>query len=180
MYYKCVVLLFFINYLRLNYLRLNYLRLNYLRLNYLRLNYLRLNYLRLIYAHLLRHFWPQFLLFLVLGCIIILLVWKGYSLAAKSEFSGVPSLKYPYPVQWLFKIFVFNGMFEIWHKQLLSDKINPEATKVLADAHLQKSLPGIGILLQTTQAFIKIFWELYSVVLKPICEEFIFPVSKIF
>ena len=59
------------------------------------------------------------------------------------------------------------------------DEIDREATKVRADAHLQKSLPGIGILLKTTQTFIKIIWELYSVVLKPICEEFIFPVSKI-
>ena len=59
------------------------------------------------------------------------------------------------------------------------DKIDREAMKVRADAHLQKSLPGIGILLKTTQTFITIVWELYSVVLKPICEEFIFPVSKI-
>ena len=36
--------------------------------------YLRLNYLRLIYAHFLRYFWQQFLLFLVLGCIIILII----------------------------------------------------------------------------------------------------------
>ena len=60
------------------------------------------------------------------------------------------------------------------------DEIDREATKVRADAHLQKSLPGIAISLKTTQAFITIFWELYSVVLKPICKEFIFPVSKIF
>ena len=60
------------------------------------------------------------------------------------------------------------------------DEIDREATKVRADAHLQKSLPGIGISLKTTQAFITIFWELYSVVLKPICKEFIFPVSKNF
>ena len=59
------------------------------------------------------------------------------------------------------------------------DEIDREATKVRADAHLQKSLPGIGISLKTTQTFITIVWELYSVVLKPICEEFIFPVSKI-
>ena len=57
------------------------------------------------------------------------------------------------------------------------DEIDREATKVRADAHLQKSLPGIGILLKTTQTFITIVWELYSVVLKPICEEFIFPAS---
>ena len=55
------------------------------------------------------------------------------------------------------------------------DEINLEATKV--QAHLQKSFPGIGISLKTTQTFI---WELYSVVLKPICEEFIFPLSKFF
>ena len=40
------------------------------------------------------------------------------------------------------------------------DEIDREATKVQADAHLQKSLPGIGISLKTTQAFITIFWEL--------------------
>ena len=60
------------------------------------------------------------------------------------------------------------------------DKIDREATKVRADAHLPKSLPGIGISLKTTQTFITIVWELYSVVLKPICEEFIFSVSKNF
>ena len=60
------------------------------------------------------------------------------------------------------------------------NEIDREATKVRADTHLQKSLPGIGISLKTTQTFITIFWELYSVVLKPISEEFIFPVSKIF
>ena len=59
------------------------------------------------------------------------------------------------------------------------DEIDREATKVRADAHLQKSLLGIGILLKTTQTFIAIFWELHPVVLKPICEEFIFSVSKI-
>ena len=60
------------------------------------------------------------------------------------------------------------------------DEIDREATKVRANAHLHKSSPGIGISLKTIQTFITIFWELYSVVLKPICEEFIFPVSKIF
>ena len=35
------------------------------------------------------------------------------------------------------------------------DEINREATKVRADAHLQKSLPGKGIPLKTTQAFLK-------------------------
>ena len=59
------------------------------------------------------------------------------------------------------------------------DKIDRKATKLRANAHLQKSLPGKGIPLKTTQTFL-ITWELYSVVLKPICEEFIFPVSKIF
>ena len=62
----------------------------------------------------------------------------------------------------------------------ISDEIDHEATKVRADAHLQKSLPVIGISLKTTQRFITIFWELHSVVLKPICEEFIFPVCKNF
>ena len=59
------------------------------------------------------------------------------------------------------------------------DEIDREATKVRTKAHLHKSLPGIGISLKTTQTFITNVWELYSVVLKPICEEFIFPVSKI-
>ena len=62
----------------------------------------------------------------------------------------------------------------------ISDEIDREATKVRANIHVQKSLPGIGILLKIPQTFITIFWELYSVVLKPICKEFIFPVSKIF
>ena len=60
------------------------------------------------------------------------------------------------------------------------DEINCEATKVRANARLQKSLPDKGIPLKTTQTFLTIFWELYSVIFKPICEEFIFPVSKIF
>ena len=51
-----------------------------------------------------------------------------------------------------------------------SDKIDREATKVQADAHLQISHPGKSIPLNTTQAFLKIFWELYSATLKPICE----------
>ena len=33
-----------------------------------------------------------------------------------AEFSVDPSLKYPYPVQWLFKNFVFKCLFKIWHK----------------------------------------------------------------
>ena len=49
-----------------------------------------------------------------------------------------------------------------------SDKIDREATKMLADAHLQNDLPGKGIPLKTTQIFLTIFWELYSVVLKSI------------
>ena len=48
------------------------------------------------------------------------------------------------------------------------DEIDHEATKVRADAHLQKTLPGIGISLKTTQTFLTIFRELYSVVFKPI------------
>ena len=60
------------------------------------------------------------------------------------------------------------------------NEIDREATKVRANTHLQKSLPGIGISLKTTGTFIRIFWELYSVVLKAICKEFTFPVSKIF
>ena len=50
------------------------------------------------------------------------------------------------------------------------DEIDREATKVRADAHLQNSLPGKGIMPKTTQTFLKIFWELYSAILKPICE----------
>ena len=53
------------------------------------------------------------------------------------------------------------------------EEIDREATKVWADAQLQKNLPGLGISLKTTQTFITIVWEL-----KPIFEEFIFPVSK--
>ena len=49
-----------------------------------------------------------------------------------------------------------------------SDEIDCEATKVGSDAHLQKSLPGKDIPLKTTQTSLKIFWELYSAVLKPI------------
>ena len=65
-------------------------------------------------------------------------------------------------------------------KSSFLDEINCKATKVQPDAHLQKSLPSMGISLKTTQTFLTIFWELHSVVLKPICKEFIFPVSKIF
>ena len=65
-------------------------------------------------------------------------------------------------------------------KSSFLDEIDREATKVRAYAHFQKSLPCIGISLNTTRTFITIFWELYLVVLKPICEEFIFAVSKIF
>ena len=48
------------------------------------------------------------------------------------------------------------------------DEIDREATKVQANAHLQNSLPGKVIPLKTTQTSLKIFWELYSAVLKPI------------
>ena len=47
---------------------------NYLILAYLRLNYLRINYLRLIYTQFLSHFLTAILLFLVLGCIIIIII----------------------------------------------------------------------------------------------------------
>ena len=60
------------------------------------------------------------------------------------------------------------------------DEINRQAMKVRTDAHPQKLLPGKGIPLKTTQTFLKISWELYSVTFKPICEEFTFPLSKIF
>ena len=93
-----------------------------------------------------------------------------------SEFSVGPSLKYPYPAQFLFS----NKCSRYGTKQLLLDEIDREATKVWANAHLQKSLPAIGISLKTTQTFITIVWELYSMVFKPICKEFIFSVSKIF
>ena len=50
------------------------------------------------------------------------------------------------------------------------DEIDFEATKVQADAHLPKSLPGKDIPLKTTQAVLKIFRELYSAISKPMCE----------
>ena len=56
--------------------------------------------------------------------------------------------------------------------------IDREATKVRADAHLQKSLPGQGISLKTTQAFLKIFKELYSAISKPVCESSYFQCIK--
>jgi len=51
-------------------------------------------------------------------------VWKGYSLAAITyvrmfKFSANLSLKYPSPMQWLFKLFVFKCMYEIWHNTTL-------------------------------------------------------------
>ena len=47
---------------------------NYLIFNYLRLAYLRLNYLRLSYIHpVLMSLFDRNLLFLVLGCIIIII-----------------------------------------------------------------------------------------------------------
>ena len=49
--------------------------------------------------------------------------------------------------------------------------------KVQTDAHLQKSLPGKGIPLKTSQAFLKIFWnDIQSFYL----QELTFPVSDIF
>ena len=121
------------------------------------------------------------LLFLIYGYIII---GKATVLPQRimSEFSVDPSLKYPYPAEWLFKIFIFKCTYvqDMAQNSFFLDKIDHEATKMQANTHFQKSLPGIGILLKTTQTFITIIWELYSVVLKPICEEFIFPVSKIF
>ena len=68
-------------------------------------------------------------------------------------------------------------MFKKWHKT--ASEIDRKATKVRVDAHLQKSLSGKGIPLKTTQTFLTIFWESYSVIFKPICEKLIFPVSKI-
>ena len=58
------------------------------------------------------------------------------------------------------------------------DEIDREATKVQADAHLQKSLPGKGIPLKTTQAFLKIFKELYSAISKPMSESSYFQCIK--
>ena len=54
-----------------------------------------------------------------------------------------------------------------------SDEIVHEVTKMRADAHLQNGLPGGGlpgggIPLKTTQIFLTIFWELYSMNLMPI------------
>ena len=59
-------------------------------------------------------------------------------------------------------------MLDIAQNSQFSDKIDCEATKVRADAYLQKNHPGKGIPLKTTQASLAIFWELYSIVLKPI------------
>ena len=58
------------------------------------------------------------------------------------------------------------------------DEIDRKATKVQADAYLQKSLPGQSIPLKTTQAFLKIFKELYSAISKPICESSYFQCIK--
>ena len=59
-------------------------------------------------------------------------------------------------------------MLDMAQNSRFSDEIDREATKMQADAHLQNDLPGKGIPLKTTQIFLTIFWELYSVVLKPI------------
>ena len=40
-----------------------------------------------------------------------------------------------------------------------------EATEVQTDTYLLNNLPGNGIPLKTTQAFLKIFKELYSAIL---------------
>ena len=42
------------------------------------------------------------------------------------------------------------------------DKIDREATKVRPDAHFQKTLPVIGILLKATRTFLTIFWEYFQ------------------
>ena len=44
------------------------------------------------------------------------------------------------------------------------NEIDREATEVRTDGHLQDSLPGKGIPLKITQAFLKIFKELYSII----------------
>ena len=59
-------------------------------------------------------------------------------------------------------------MLDMAQNSRFSDEIDREATKMRADAHLQNNLPGEGFPLKTTQTFLTIFWELCSVVLKPI------------
>ena len=45
------------------------------------------------------------------------------------------------------------------------NEIDREATEMRIGTHLQDSLPGKGIPLKNTQAFLKIFKELYSAIL---------------
>ena len=60
-------------------------------------------------------------------------------------------------------------MLDMAQNSRFSDEIDREATKMRADAHLHNDLrPGKGIPIKTTQIFLTIFWELYSMVLKPI------------
>ena len=47
------------------------------------------------------------------------------------------------------------------------NEIDREATEMRTGTHLQDSLPGKGIPLKNTQAFLKIFKELYSAILWP-------------
>ena len=56
--------------------------------NYNILNYLRLNYLRLIYAQFLHHFLTAILLFLVLGCIIIIIISSNGDIQPSTVVSG--------------------------------------------------------------------------------------------
>ena len=71
-------------------------------------------------------------------------------------------------------------LLDMAQNSCFSDKIDCKATKVWADAYLQKSHPSKGIPLKTTQALLKIFRELYSAILKPIyiCESSYFPCLK--
>ena len=97
-----------------------------------------------------------------------------------SEFSVDPSLKYPYPAQWLFKIFVFKCMFKIWHKTApFSTRSIVKPRKCRLTPTFRKASLAQVFHYKPLQTFITIIWELHSVVLKPICKEFIFPVSKI-
>ena len=55
-------------------------------------------------------------------------------------------------------------------KKHFADGIDHEAIKVQIDAHLHSNLFNKGIPLKTTQNYLKIFWKLYSAILKPICK----------
>ena len=71
-------------------------------------------------------------------------------------------------------------VLDIAQNSFFSGEIDREATKVQTDAHLQKSHPGKSIPLNTTQAFLKIFWELIFSNFRAYLREIKFPLSKIY